>query len=236
MKRLTAILILLALLTLPALHALAGPGAPPPSYLISLEHNAPRTGIMLPKAFDPYHHTYLLTVASWVSRITFTCVASDPLAAIYVNGQLTPKGVPSQIIRMKDEPQEVTIQVVSGGDTTTYTVYLQRRPGYDRVSAGYIRQAKPDNSGSVWELKLDLVTVKYTEGTALSTFTNKDTKLDTYSTTANCICYSGTMQNPVREQGTFNFFKFSADVGGNTLYRFVIIGERVHMILPYASD
>ena len=236
MKRCAAFLILLLMLALPAMPALAGPPMPPPSYLMSLEHNAPRTGIMLPDKFDPYQHTYLLTVASWVSRITFTCVPVDPMATIYVNGQVVPKGVPSPIIRMKDEPQAVTIIVASGGETTTYAVYLQRRPGYDRISAGYIREAKPDAPGNIWTLKLDLVSVNYFEGTALSTFTNKDTKLDTYDTTANCICYGGTIEKPRREQSAFNFFKSTADIGGSKLYRFVIIGERVHMILPYASD
>lgn len=238
MKRATAVLMALMLLCLLAapLTSLAGPISP--SALLSLTHNAPRTGIMLPKEFSPTVQTYLLTVADWVSRITFTCVPADPAAAIYVNGQPVAAGSPSQIIQMTNDPQVVTITVVASGgaESTEYSVFLQRRPGYDRISVGYIMEAKPDAAENIWTLKLDLVSVKYQEGTSLTTFTNNDTNLDTFDTTANCICYSGTMASPVREQAPFGFFKYSADTSGGTLYRFVIIGNRVHMILPYNSD
>ncbi|MDI9521191.1 MAG: cadherin-like beta sandwich domain-containing protein [Bacillota bacterium] len=236
MKKSILFLLILLLITAQFLPAVAGSGILPASYLASLEHNAPNTGIMLPGAFNPYQHTYLLTVASWVSRITFTCVPVDPLAAIYVNDQPVATGQPSQIIRLNNEPQTVYIRVVSGMESTTYTVFIQRRPGNDRVSAGYIKEAKPNPAGDVWTLKLDLVTVSFVEGTAISKFSNKDKSLDTYKTTPNCICYSGTMLKPVREDSNFNFFKFSADIGGKRLYRFVIIGDRIHMILPYAAD
>ena len=109
--------------------------------LSSLSHNCPNTGVMLPETFSPYQTTYLLTVASWVSRPTFTPVAMDPNASIYVNGQYVRSGETSQVIPMTDKPQAVTIQVSNGGASTVYTVYLQRRPSErrTRVSAGYIQ-------------------------------------------------------------------------------------------------
>ena len=45
--------------------------------LSDLTHNCPNTGIMLPDSFSPYQTTYLLTVADWVSRPTFTPTASS---------------------------------------------------------------------------------------------------------------------------------------------------------------
>ncbi|MBR3905817.1 MAG: cadherin-like beta sandwich domain-containing protein, partial [Clostridia bacterium] len=68
-----------------------------PSYsgnamLSSLKHNCPNTGIMLPETFSPYQTTYLLTVADWVSRVTFTPTAFDPNAQITVNGQTVRSG------------------------------------------------------------------------------------------------------------------------------------------------
>ena len=65
------------------------PGAP---QLISLTHNCPNTGKMLPEYFNPSVTTYLLTVASWVSRVCFTPVASDPSAAVEVNGSIIRSG------------------------------------------------------------------------------------------------------------------------------------------------
>lgn len=68
------------------------PGTLPSDRLRSLVHNAPNTGIMLPDRFDPWQDTYVLTVAHWVSRITFTPIAADPSAVITVNGSRWPAG------------------------------------------------------------------------------------------------------------------------------------------------
>ena len=65
----------------------ANMSTPSHSTLLSgLTHNCPNTGIMLPEIFSPLQTTYLLTVANWVSRPTFTPVAVDPNAIITVNG------------------------------------------------------------------------------------------------------------------------------------------------------
>ena len=129
--------------------------------LRSLTHNCPNTGIMLPETFNPYQTTYLLTVASWVSRPTFTPVAMDPSASIFVNGQYVRSGETSPVIPMTDAPQAVTIQVSNGTGSTVYTVYLQRRPSErrTRVSAGYIQNIYL--KGTTWHIDADLVTVKY---------------------------------------------------------------------------
>ena len=110
--------------------------------LRSLTHNCPNTGIMLPETFNPYQTTYLLTVASWVSRPTFTPVAMDPGASIYVNGQYVCSGETSQVIPMTDTPQAVTIQVSNGTGSTTYTIYLQRRPSERDVTKAKIFMAE----------------------------------------------------------------------------------------------
>ena len=77
--------------------------------LTSLTHNCPNTGKMLPEYFSPSVTTYLLTVASWVSRVQFTPVASDPYATIYVNGTIVRSGAASNYIKMTDNPQQVQI-------------------------------------------------------------------------------------------------------------------------------
>lgn len=92
------------------------------SMLSSLKHNCPNTGVMLPSYFSPYQDTYLLTVADWVSRVTFTPTAYDPNAVITVNNQTVKSGKTSQVINMTDDPQAVTIKVQSGASSTTYTV------------------------------------------------------------------------------------------------------------------
>ena len=127
MKRFLSLFLAAALLCA-CVPALADDGGSGSTLLRSLTHNCPNTGIMLPEYFSPYQTTYLLTVADWVSRPTFTPTAMDPSATIYVNGQLVRSGQTSQVIPMTDKPQAVTIQVNNGGASTTYTVYLQRRP------------------------------------------------------------------------------------------------------------
>ncbi|MBR0319992.1 MAG: cadherin-like beta sandwich domain-containing protein, partial [Clostridia bacterium] len=119
-------LLLAAMLLLTSMPALADGGD---SRLTSLTHNCPNTGKMLPEVFNPNQLSYILTVADWVSRVTFTPTADG---VIYVNGVQVPSGQKSQVIQMTDEPQQVTIQV-QNGTTTTYTVFLQRRPSEKRT-------------------------------------------------------------------------------------------------------
>lgn len=242
MKRSVVVLIvaLFILALLPSAFAMP-PGSLPPDRLVSLEHNAPNTGKMLPAAFDPYQNTYLLTVASWVSRITFTPVTSSVTSVVTVNGQVVQSGQKSQIIQMTNDPQAVQV-TVSAYDASnqltaqnTYTVYLQRRPSErrTRVSAGYINQISL--ADGIATISADLVTVTYQDKTNISTFINDSVYLYKYKTAANCLFYYGTKQHPVRAVDALDFVNSYLSNGSN-LYYIIYIEDEIHAVIPYASD
>jgi len=242
MKRTFMILIILTLTLalLPNAFAMP-PGSLPPDRLVSLEHNAPNTGKMLPASFDPYQNTYLLTVASWVSRITFTPVTSSPTSIVTVNGQVVQSGQKSQIIEMSNDPQTVQV-TVSAYDAAnqltaqnTYTIYLQRRPSErrTRVSAGYITQI--DLADGIATISADLVTVNYQPKTNISTFINDTVYLYKYKTAANCLFYYGTKQHPVRAVDALSFVNNYLSNGSN-LYYLIYIEDEIVAVMPYASD
>ncbi|MBQ4640817.1 MAG: cadherin-like beta sandwich domain-containing protein [Clostridia bacterium] len=215
-----------------------------PSYtgnalLSGLKHNCPNTGIMLPANFSPYQTTYLLTVADWVSKPTFTPTAYDPNATITVNGQVVRSGQTSQAITMTDKPQAVTISVRSGTASTTYTIYLQRRPSEKRtrVSAGYITNFYTKNND--WHLVADLGTISYltsdyTTGSR-STFENKTTDSYDYVVSPNCMFYYGTPQNPIRLNTVSEFMNYYR-VYGSTLYTIVYIEDEIVAVFPYGAE
>lgn len=238
-KTLLMILILLMLLSSVPL-ALAQPSpAIPPERLVSLIHNAPNTGVMLPAAFDPYEETYLLTVASWVSRVTFTPVTASPTAVVTVNGQVVQSGQKSQNIEMTNEPQAVMI-TVSAYDAaqqltgqTTYTVFLQRRPSErrTRVSAGYISNiVMKDNVATI---SADLATLTYTPNSNITTFINDTVYMYTYDCDPTCLFYYGTLNNPVRAN-TAQAFIDNYLAAGNNLYYLIYIEDKIVAVLPYA--
>ena len=201
--------------------------------LISLTHNCPNTGKMLPEYFSPSVTTYLLTVASWVSRVQFTPVAADPYATIYVNGAIVRSGAASSYIRMSDNPQQVLIEVVgSSGARTAYTVFLQRRPSdrRTRVSAGYIENIY-QKSGK-WYIDADLGTVTYADGN-LSTFVNKTVDHYRYACTDSCAFYYGSMASPQR---AYNISDFMNNISIGGLFRFIYIEDAIVAVLPYAPD
>ena len=208
--------------------------------LSTLTHNCPNTGIMLPKTFSPYETTYLLTVANWVSRPTFTPVAMDPSSTITVNGQVVKSGGTSQAIPMTDEPQAVTIRVTNvSGASTTYTIYLQRRPSEKRtrISAGYINRIY--QKGSDMRIDADLGNIKYLgttyqEGNR-STFTNNSTDGYDYVVDPNCILYYGTKYNPIRA-ADINEFMYNYRNTGSNLYTIIYIEEEIVCVLPYGAD
>ncbi|MBE5781944.1 MAG: cadherin-like beta sandwich domain-containing protein [Clostridiales bacterium] len=209
------------------------------SLLSSLSHNCPNTGVMVPSAFNPYQTAYLLTVADWVSRVTFTPVAQDYNATIYVNGQVVRSGQTSQVFNMTDEPQAVSIKVVSGTASTTYTVYLQRRPSEKRtkVSAGYISSIYMKNSD--WRINADLVTLKYSgedyNSGNFSTFTNGGVDNYDYVVDPNCIFYYGTKQNCYRAYNIQEFLN-NYQIYGSSLYTLVYIEDEIVAIFPYGAD
>ena len=209
--------------------------------LASLTHNCTNTGVMLPTYFDPYQTTYLLTVASWVSRPTFTPVAYDPSAVITVNGKRVYSGQTSDPIPMTDKPQAVQIVVSNGGASTTYTVFLQRRPSErrTRVSAGYINNIT--QKGTTWYIDADLVTISYAgdnyNSGNLSTFNNgtKEVGVYNYEVDVHCSLYYGTLYNPVRATNIETFANHYWE-NGNTMYKFVYIEDKIVAVFPYGAD
>ncbi len=206
----------------------------PSSALNSLTNNCPNTGIMIPEEFDPFVFTYLLTVASWVSRVTFTPVSVDPQSTIDVNGSRISSGQTSQIIPMTDEPQVVTISITSTNmDTYVYNVFLQRRPSTERtrVSAGYLSEIHVENGKTY--LVMDLVTIAYTDGNAVG-FSN-DAIIDhfSYPVTDECIFYYGPAENPIRANDLADF-EAHVTPGGTEMYQIVYIEDEIVIVLPFA--
>ncbi len=207
--------------------------------LSSLTHNCPNTGIMLPELFSPLQTTYLLTVASWVSPPPSTPVAVDPNAVTTVNGKVVRSGATSQPIEMTDEPQAVTIQVTNNEASTTYTIYLQRRPSEKRtrISAGFITKiyAKKDE----WRIDADLVTLKYlgedyASGNR-STYNNAGMDHYDYVVDPHCILYYGTKQNPIRANNIEEFIANYQNYG-QTFYTIIYIESEIVAVFPYGAD
>lgn len=238
MKRwLAALTTALLLLALCPLAPAMGEGGS--TLLRSLENNCPNTGIMLPSVFRPEQTTYLLTVASWVARPTFTPTAYDENAVITVNGQTVKSGKASQVIPMTDEPQTVTIVVSNGGASTTYTVYLQRRPSErrTRVSAGFLNSVYL--KGTTWHIDADLVAIKYKGGDYASgnLSTYKNSAYDSYdnAVSPNCIFYYGTKQHCTRAANIEDFVKHSGE-GGYAFYTLIYIEDQIVAVFPYEAD
>lgn len=209
------------------------------SLLSSLTHNCPNTGIMLPTYFSPYQTTYLLTVADWVSKPTFTPVSYDPNAVITVNGEVVRSGQTSRAISMTDKPQAVTITVRSGNATTTYTIYLQRRPSEKRtrVSAGYITNIYTKNNQ--WRMVADLGTISYLGSDyntgSRSNFENKTADTYDYVVSPNCMFYYGTPQNPIRLSTVSEFMTYYRVYGSN-LYTIIYIEDEIVAVFPYGAE
>lgn len=205
-------------------------GAPP--VLVSLTNNCANTGIQLPAEFDPYTTSYLLTVASWVSRVCFTPVASDSSAAVEVNGSIIRSGSSTSYFKLDDGPQQVSIRVSNRYGSTLYTVFLQRRPSErrTRVSAGSVNQIY--QSGTKWYIDADLGTVTYADGN-ISTFQNKARESYKYPCAANCVFYFGDIAAPIR---AFSVYDFTDQYDPDALYRFIYIEDEIVAVLPYSPD
>ena len=208
----------------------------PSSALTSLTNNCPNTAIMLPKVFDPLEDTYLLTVASWVSRVTLTPVSADPNAVISINGIAAASGRESQVFEMSDEPMTVTVAVTSSdGNVSSYTVFLQRRPSIARtgVAAGYLTALKQE--GGKTYLIMDLVTVSY-QGDHVSSFTN-DNVQDSYKYPAaeECMFYYGGTGNPVPAENADDF-KAHVKADGTELFSVIYIRDEIVSVQPFSSE
>lgn len=241
MKRILCLLAVFSLL-LGIPGALANNVMDPHATLLSdLTHNCPNTGIMLPDEFSPYQTTYLLTVADWVTRPTFTPTAFDPNAEITVNGKTVRSGQKSQVINMTDKPQAVEIVVTNNGLSTAYTIYLQRRPSEKRtkVSAGYINSIYL--KGTTWRIDADLVTIQYAsedyDSGNLSTFTNskKETKVYDYPLAVNAALYYGTKEHCTRARNIHDFLANYLN-NGSTLYSLIYMESEIVAVFPYDAD
>ena len=204
----------------------------PAPVLLSLTHSCASTGVQLPAAFDPYTTSYLLTVASWVNRVSFTPVASDPSAAIEVDGSIIRSGSSTSYFKLDDQPRQVDIQVSNRYGSTRYTVFLQRRPSErrTRVSAGSVNRIY--QSGSKWYIDADLGTVTYADGN-LSTYLNKAKESYKYPCAANCVFYFGDIAAPIR---AFSVYDFNSQYDPDGLYRFIYIEDEIVAVLPYSPD
>lgn len=207
--------------------------------LMDLAHNAPNTGIMVPERFSPQVHSYLLTVADWVSRITFTPTAA-PGAEVRIQGQPVASGTASAIIRLSNEPQAVTITVSTPdagqeASVTEYTVFIQRRPSErrTRVSAGYISEISLKDG--VATISADLVTLNYQGNSNLSTFINDTVYMYRYPCAPNCLYYYGNQAMP-RRAATAQEFIDNYLSYGSSLYYLIYIEDRIVAVLPYAPD
>lgn len=236
MKKLMALCLVLILTALVIPGTLAQSSNLPPERLAGLTHNIRNTGIMLPANFDPFTETYLLTVASWVSRVRFTPIASTNSCIITVNGQGVASGSQSQIINMTDRPQVVTINVraVDGAGNvqgeTTYTIFLQRRPSERRtkVSAGFITGFQKENN--VTSITADLVTLTYQPGTNISTYVNEATDSYTYNCAENCLFYYGDSANPHR---AYSIDEFVTNYSSAALYIIIYIEDEIVAVMPH---
>ncbi len=234
-----AALILLLTISLVTQPAFAAPTPTPVVYpsssLQALSHNCPNTGIMVPSSFDPLVTSYILTVASWVSRVTVTPFSMDSGAAIYVNGQYIVSGHQSQEFVMTDKPQAVTISVSNYSGTTVYTVFLQRRPSEarTRVSLGYLKDFY--QSSGKWYAKLDLVTVTYANGytNQVASFSNQSTYLYKHQIAVNCLLYSGNYNYPQR-QASPAAFRSAISLDGTEMFHVVYLEDEIVSLTPYS--
>jgi len=181
-------------------------------------------------------------VADWVSRVKFTPVCQNPYATITVNGQTVYSGQESQVISMTDEPQAVTIRVSYGSASTTYTVYLQRRPSErrTRVSAGYISDIYM--SGSKYFIAADLVTVnylssKYEDGNR-SSFYNDSSYLYKYAVDPNCAFFYMNNGVATRARDIYEFQNNIKMAGWDDpdMFRIVYMEDEIVAVMPYSAD
>ena len=247
MKKLIAVLLLLSLLSPCALALAEAPGSGyytgTSTLLANLTHNCTNTGILLPEGFSPYQTTYMLSVGNNVSRPRFTPTAYDPNAVITVNGQVVQSGHESDYISIGNQPVTVKIVVSSGGTSTTYTIYIQRRPSEKRtrVSAGYINRIFLDKT--TWKLDPDLVSISYAGedygSGSLSTFTNKTQEFNhrdyVRPLSPNCIYYYGTKATCYRARNLEEFMN-KYTLYGSTLYTIIYLEDEIVAVMPYEAD
>lgn len=202
--------------------------------LTNFGHNCPSTGVLLPAQFNPNVTSYLLSVAHTVARIRIT--PYYPLGATCtVNGQYVASGQESQNITLGNDAISIPVVVTgSSGISTTYTIFVQRRPSNyrTRVSAGYINRIYKSNSA--YYIDADLFTVTYSTGN-MSTFVDKGVDSYKYQIADSCIFYYGTIWNPIRATDINDFMNHYLGSGSN-MYRIIYIESKIVAVMPYAPD
>ncbi len=209
------------------------------SLLLGLSHNCPNTGVMLPESFDPYVSTYVLTVASWVSRVRFTPTASDGSAYITVNGEYVASGGTSSYIALTNDPKKVEIVVWgAGGSQRMYTVFLQRRPSEKttRVAVGFIRGIR--ESGGKWILSLDPVEETFGASDYLSgsrsSWTDPSAAETQYTVDPHCELWYGTPEDAHHADDVPSFEAVSS-AEEPRLYYVVLMEDAVVAVMPYEA-
>ncbi len=217
----------------PAQEAAASGG----SLLRSLEHNCPATGVMLPAAFDPHVASYVLTVASWVSRVRFTPAAADENAMITVNGEYVPSGTPSSYITLSNEPKRVEIVVWgAGGSQTVYTVFLQRRPSEKKTGIAVAHIRSLEKSGAEWIMTVDPVDLVMRENDYMngsrSTWTDASSERIAFTVDPHCDLWYGKPDSAFQAPDVMTFAAAWPN-DGSDLYYVVYIEDAAVAVMPY---
>lgn len=225
-----AVLLLTVLLLFVCLSATADTAVPE---LSGLTHNCPNTGISIPAKFNPKTHSYILTVASWVSTVYFTPTTDDARATITANGKPVKNGGNTQSFTMTDEPQQVLIRVTDAqGNVGTYKIFLQRRPSDRRTRVSYGSIDSVYQKSGKWYISADLVTVTWDKN-GLSSADDKSVYLYKYACDAHCAFYSGDAQYPQQYERAEDFAQ-AFQTG--RLYRIVYIEDTIVAVMPFDTD
>lgn len=207
------------------------------SLLLSLEHNCPATGVMLPASFDPRVTSYVLTVASWVSRIRFTPVAADENAMITVNGEYVPSGAPSSYTTLGNEPKRVEIVVWgAGGSQTVYTVFLQRRPSEKKTGIAVAHIRSVAKNGAEWLLTADPVDLIMPENDYMngsrSTWADTSSEQVVFTVDPHCDLWYGRPDSAF-QAADIMAFEAGRPNDGTELYYIVYIEDAAVAVMPY---
>ncbi len=203
--------------------------------LTMLSHSCEATAVSSPPSFDPYTRSYLVTVASWETGISFIPTVPGGCYAT-VNGQYVPSGTASATIPLSDGPVSVMVRVSNTTGSAVYTVFVQRRPSEKRTrsSAGFIRSVY--ESGGVWYIAADLVTVNYRSSSyadgSRSTYLNDSSYLYHYPVSSGCVYYCSTGGAARQLRDVYGFLSvYNEDP--DAMYRILYIEDEIVAVLPY---
>ena len=204
--------------------------------LTMLSHSCESTAVSSPPSFDPYTRSYLVTVASWETGISFIPTVPGGCYAS-VNGQYVPSGEASAEIPLSDEPICVTVRVSNTTGSAVYTIFVQRRPGEKRTrsSAGFIRSVYEKDG--VWYIAADLVTVSYRsssyEDGSRSTYLNDSSYLYHYPVSPGCVYYCAVGGAARQLRDVYGFLSVYSE-NPDAMYRILYVEDEIVAVLPYS--